>query len=138
MIDTQTEFGRRVARRLGEERIVWLTTVGGDGRPQPRPVWFLWDGESFLVYSKPDTAKLRHIAERPQVSLNLDSDGAGGDIVVFSGRAAVDPYAPPADQVPAYAEKYRDGFRRLAMTPAEFAESYAVAIRIWPEGLRGH
>lgn len=138
MIDTTTEFGRRVARRLSAERIIWLTTVGGNGTPQPRPVWFLWDGESFLIYSRPNTAKLKHVAAQPQVALNLDGDGLGGDIVVVTGRAAIDHAAPPADQVPAYAEKYRDGFRRINMSPAEFAQSYSVAIRIWPEALRGH
>lgn len=138
MIDKTTEFGQRVAHRLGEERIIWLTTVDGDGTPQPRPVWFLWDGESFLIYSRPGTAKLRHIPFRPQVSLNFDSDGAGGDIVVFKGQAGIDPSAPPADQVPAYAEKYRSGFARINMSPAVFGQTYSVAIRIWPEGLRGH
>ncbi|MFN2221177.1 MAG: TIGR03667 family PPOX class F420-dependent oxidoreductase [Candidatus Promineifilaceae bacterium] len=138
MIDMTTEFGQRVARRLSQERIIWLTTTGRDGTPQPRPVWFLWDGESFLIYSRPGGAKLRHIAARPQVSLNLDGDGAGGDIVVFTGRAALDPRAPTADQVPAYAEKYRSGFQRLNMSPIQFGQTYSEAIRVWPESLRGH
>ena len=138
MLDTTTEFGRRVTRRLGEERIIWLTTAGSDGTPQPRPVWFLWDGESFLIYSRPNTAKLKHIAARPHVALNLDGDGRGGDIVIFTGRAAIDPTIPAADQLPAYAEKYREGFQRINMTPAEFARVYSVAIRVWPEALRGH
>jgi hypothetical protein len=48
MIDTNTEFGQRVARRLAEERIAWLTTIDSNGAPQPRPIWFLWDGATFL------------------------------------------------------------------------------------------
>ncbi len=44
MIDEATEFRARAARRLREERIAWLTTVGGSGMPQQVPVWFLWDG----------------------------------------------------------------------------------------------
>ena len=138
MIDTTTEFGQRVARRLAEERIAWLTTIDSRGVPQPRPIWFLWDGETFLIYSRPATAKLRHIAERPQVALNLDGDGRGGDIIVFTGRAEVDPATPPADQHPAYAAKYEPGFARIGMTPAQFAASYSVAIRITPHKLRGH
>ena len=61
MIDLSTEFGQRVQRRLTEERIIWLTTVSEGSTPQPRPVWFLWDGETFLIYSRPNTYKLRHI-----------------------------------------------------------------------------
>ncbi len=138
MIDTNTEFGQRVARRLAEERIAWLTSIDGNGVPQPRPIWFLWDGETFLIYSRPGTAKLRHIAERPQVALHLDGDGLGGDIVVFTGEAQIDPQAPPADQMPAYVAKYQPGFARIRMTPAEFAANYSVALRVTPLKLRGH
>jgi PPOX class probable F420-dependent enzyme len=39
--------------RLREEKVAWLTTVGQNGRPYPAPVWFLWDGQAFLIYSQP-------------------------------------------------------------------------------------
>jgi PPOX class probable F420-dependent enzyme len=91
-----------------------------------------------LIYSRPGTAKLQHIAERPQVALHLDGDGLGGAIVVFTGQAEIDSAGPPADQVPAYVAKYRPGFARIGMTPAEFAASYSVALRVTPLKLRGH
>jgi len=138
MIDTTTEFGRRVARRLTEERIIWLTTISPDGTPQPRPVWFLWDGETFLIYSKPNTHKLQHIANTPNVALNLDGNGLGGDIVVFTGQAALDASAPPANEISAYAEKYQEGIKRISMSAEEFARTYSVALRITPTNLRGH
>jgi PPOX class probable F420-dependent enzyme len=138
MLDLTTEFGRRVARRLAEERIIWLTTVSNDLSPQPRPVWFWWDGECVLIYSRPGTHKLHHIERIPKVALNLDGDGLGGDIVVLTGEAWVEEDAPPADQVPAYVEKYREGFARLRMSPREFADSYSVPVRVRPTGLRGH
>lgn len=138
MIDTRTEFGRRMARRLREERIIWLTTVAGDNTPQPRPVWFLWDGETFLIYSRPKTHKLRHIARSPKVSLNLDGDGLGGDIVVFTGEARIAEDAPSANEVAEYVEKYEAGFARIGMTAEEFAEIYSVALRVTPTNMRGH
>ena len=33
MLDESTEFGARVARRLSEEQLMWLTTVRADGTP---------------------------------------------------------------------------------------------------------
>ena len=138
IIDSTTEFGQRVARRLQEERIGWLTTVDSSGAPQPRPIWFLWDGETFLIYSRADAHKLHHITTNPQVALNLDSDGLGGDIIVFTGEAWLDETVSPANQVPAYVEKYRDGMKRLNMTPDQFAEVYPAALRIKPLKLRGH
>src|SRR3954451_7916261 len=49
--DPATPFGERVAQRLREEVVIWLTTTGADGTPQPAPVWFLWEGETFLIYT---------------------------------------------------------------------------------------
>lgn len=138
MIDLSGDFGRRVARRLEEERIIWLTTTGSDGTPQPRPVWFLWQNESILIYSRPNTAKLRHIRVNPSVSLNLDGDGRGGDIVVIHGTASIEQGGPAADQVAAYVEKYAPGFDRLSMSAAQFAQTYTVPIRVHLEKLRGH
>ncbi len=138
MVDFGTEFGARVARRLEQEIVIWLTTVRADGTPQPSPVWFWWDGTTFLIYSRPDTPKLRNIAVQPRVALNFNSDKQGGDIVVFSGEARIDPNAPPADQVPEYVDKYRNGIRDLGMTPAQFAQAYSVAIRVTPTNVRGH
>jgi PPOX class probable F420-dependent enzyme len=137
-IDTTSEFGKRAARRLGDQLIYWLVTVGADGTPQPSPVWALWDGRTFLVYSQPDTPKLRNIAGRPRVALHLDGDGHGGDIVVVTGEARIDLQAPPADRVPEYVTKYREGMRRIGMTPESFARAYSVAVRVTPSHLRGH
>ena len=75
MIDAGSQFGARADRRLREEVLAWLVTVRADGQPQPSPVWFLWDGESFLVYSQAGRQKVRNIERNPLVSLHLDGDG---------------------------------------------------------------
>jgi PPOX class probable F420-dependent enzyme len=130
VIDEGTEFGARVARRLREELVVWLTTVTPAGAPLPRPVGFLWDGgELVSMYSQPG-ARVRNIAANPRVTLNFDGDGSGGDIVVLSGIAQADPDAPAADAVPAWLEKYAAQMDRAGMTPASFAGRYSVPVRI--------
>jgi len=136
MIDTNTETGRRVARRLEQEGILWLVTVRDDGLPQPSPVWFFWDGESFLIYSQPQKQKLRNIARNEKVALHLNSDESGSNIVIIDGKAAIDQGAPPSDQVPAYIEKYRSGIESLGMTPEGFAQDFSMPIRVIPTGLR--
>jgi PPOX class probable F420-dependent enzyme len=138
MIDLSSTFGQRVQRRLKEERIIWLTTVSESARPQPRPVWFLWDGETFMIYSRPNTFKLQHLQNNPNVALHLDGNGMGGDIVVFIGVAEIPEDALPANEVTPYVEKYRDGMERLNMTPEVFGDSYSVPIRVKPLSLRGH
>ncbi|HEY8293419.1 MAG TPA: TIGR03667 family PPOX class F420-dependent oxidoreductase [Thermomicrobiales bacterium] len=137
-IDTTTDFGKRVERRLREETIVWLTTVRRDGTPQPAPVWFLWDGESVLMYSRPNQQKQRNIEHNPKVSLHFDGDGRGGDIIVLTGEARVVPDAPPATDVPAYVEKYAEPIKHIGMDASSFVAAYSVAIRITPTDVRGH
>jgi PPOX class probable F420-dependent enzyme len=138
VLDETTEFGRRASLRLREDAIGWLTTVDAKGTPQPVPVWFLWDGErSVLVYSRPGTAKLRNLERNPRVSLNLDGDGRGGDIVVCLGEAAVS-NDPPADRIEEYVAKYDGLIARNGWTPASFAADYSVPVRVTIERIRGH
>jgi PPOX class probable F420-dependent enzyme len=137
MMDTSTEFGARAERRLREERLAWLVTVRPNGQPEPLPVWFLWEGESFLVYSEPGKRKLRNIEANPRVSLHLDGDGSGGDIIVVYGEARVSD-DPPGDQVPAYVEKYEASMERLGWSAPQFARLYSVPIRISFGSLHGH
>ncbi len=98
----------------------------------------MWDDETFLIYSQPDTYKLHHIARNPKVALNLDSDGRGGDIVVFTGEASIDSNALPANEIVDYADKYQEGIAGIGMTPEQFAKSFSVALRVKPISLRGH
>jgi PPOX class probable F420-dependent enzyme len=136
-LDTSSEFGARVERRLREELIIWLTTVREDGTPQPSPVWFLWDGQTILIYSQPATPKLRNIERNQTVALNLNGDRSGGDIVIITGTAHIATDAPPANRVAEYLAKYRDPIAEIQMTPESFAQAYSVPIRVTPTHLRG-
>lgn len=138
--DPSTPFGERVARRLRDERLMWLTTVDANGTPQPTPIWFLWDEatSTFLIYSRSDAKRLEHLQWNPKVALNFDGNGSGGDIIVFTGEAEVSTADPPADQLPAYVEKYRDFIARSYNTPENFASIYSVALRMMPRRIRGH
>ena len=119
---------RRTESRLKKEEVIWLGTAGSDGRPQAVPVWFLWDGKSFLIYSQ-DGIKVRHIQANPNVELHLNSDPAGDDLVRVSGQATIEK-APPAHGNAEYLRKYGRAIRNLGMTPASFAEKYHHPIRV--------
>ena len=136
-VDLSTDFGARVDRRLRDEIIIWLTTVRPNGVPEPSPVWFYWDGATILIYSMPGKTKLKAIAANPHVALNFDGDTTGGDIVVLTGEARVDPAAPPAHLMPEYLAKYLKPIAGIGMTPESFATGYSVAIRVTPTKVRG-
>lgn len=138
-IDTSTDFGKRVERRLRDEQVAWLTTVDGDGRPFPSPVWFLREDDgTVLIYSEPNKTKLRNIASNAQVSLNFNADEHGNDVIILSGAAVIDESANPVANHDAYCTKYRDGIESLGMTAETFSTTYSVAIRVILQGVRGH
>jgi PPOX class probable F420-dependent enzyme len=138
MIDLTSKFGRKAKRHLKQQYVVWLTTVSSDLSPQPRPVWFIWDGASFLIFSQPHAHKVRHITAHPQAALHFNTDETGDkDVIIFVGNAVIDSAVPPAHRVRAYLRKYRVGMEELGMTPEQFSREYSVAIRVTPTTLRG-
>jgi PPOX class probable F420-dependent enzyme len=138
MIDFSSDFGVRALNRLSTERIIWLTTVDRRAVPQTRPVWFLWDEGSILVYSRPKTHKVRHIRVNSHVSINFNSDSQGGNIVVLLGEARILKTPIPKELTDRYVEKYRQGMENLGLPPADFLNTYSVPIKITPTSLRGH
>jgi PPOX class probable F420-dependent enzyme len=138
MIDLTTEFGRAVEQHLKSESVIWLTTVDSHLTPQPRPVWFLWEYGTVLIFSQPGAYKVKHIRQHPQVALHFNTDDTGDKhVIVMTGEASIDPNGVTSDQIPAYLEKYKTGIADLNMTPEAFNAEYATLIRITPSELRG-
>lgn len=138
MISLTSDFGRAVEQFLETEYVIWLTTVDSNLTPQPRPVWFIWEEDSFLIFSKPNAHKVKHIAKNPNVALHFNTDDTGDRrVIIFTGPAAADANCPPAHQMPAYLQKYESGILALDMTPESFSAEYSTAIRIRPAQVRG-
>jgi PPOX class probable F420-dependent enzyme len=130
------EIDPQVDERLRTERIIWLTTTRPDGQPQASPIWFLWDGRSFVTYSLAATPRIRNIEGNPRVALNLSDDGIGGRIVTLEGTASIERAAPPPNEDAGYIAKYRDLIEDSGSTSEAFAKEYPVAIRIVPTRIR--
>ncbi len=139
MLDFNSKFGRVVKKHLKNEYFVWLTTVDSEGTPQPRPVWFIWEKDSFLIFSQPKAYKVRHLKITPKVSLHFNTTDEAGekDVIIFIGEAVFDRDVPPAYKVKAYLKKYKTGIIGLNATPQEFSKEYSTAIRIKPTEVRG-
>jgi PPOX class probable F420-dependent enzyme len=135
VLDPREREHRRIAKRLEDELVVWLTTVRPDGQPQSVPVWFLWDGESFRIFSQPGKPKLDNIRKNGRVNLHLGATETGGDVVVFEGVAELLD-GPPATELPEYIVKYSEQIEEYDWTPESFAEDYSEPLLIRPEKLR--
>ena len=134
----QGAFGERVTDRLRDERVLWLTTVGADGTPQPNPVWFLWEEPStILVYNRTDANRLTHIATRPRVALNFDGDGKGSNIIVLTGAARVVDARPLPHSHSSYLAKYESAMIRVGGSVEGFSAQYPVAMEIAIDRIRG-
>ena len=135
--DQATAYGERVRRRLTDEMMIWLTTVGRDGTPQPNPVGFLWDGgDTLLTYSQTEARRLANIRRQPLVSLNFDSNG-GDDIVVLTGTAEILNDYPAVPENPAWLEKYGEAIDARFGDAVKFAERFSVPVRIHLTRVRG-
>jgi PPOX class probable F420-dependent enzyme len=124
------ELTQEVSDRLIADHYGWLTTVAKSGQPVPRLIWFYFDGAKLTVYSMPRAAKITHIKAHPQVSLNLDSDGNGGGIIVVGGVAVVDATDVDCRDDEPYWGKYREDAARFGLTEA--MASYSTRLTITP------
>ena len=135
MIDESVETGARAAERLRTSRVIWMTTVSGRGVPQTSPVWFLWDGGDFTVYSL-DSPRSSNVTKNPSVGLHLDGNGLGGDIVVVEGLARVEHSLPPVPDNDDYLAKYGEIMAERSWSPEWFGSRYSVPLAITPTKFR--
>lgn len=112
------EFTHEVTSRLESDHYGWLTTVAKSGQPVPKLVWFYFDGADVVVYTMPGAAKVRHVENHPRVSLNLDSDGNGGGIIVVGGEARVDATGSDPRNDGPYWAKYEADAAQFGLTDA--------------------
>ncbi|MEP7137383.1 MAG: TIGR03667 family PPOX class F420-dependent oxidoreductase [Chloroflexota bacterium] len=139
MFDLNTKFGRFAKKHLKSEYFIWLTTVDSTGTPQPKPVWFIWENDTVLIFSQAKAHKVKHIQNNPNVSLHFNSEDEKGEkrLIIVTGIAKVDQDCPPGNKIRAYIRKYKSGISGLNSTAEEFGKEYSVAIRITPTNLRG-
>jgi PPOX class probable F420-dependent enzyme len=137
-IDTCTEFGAQVDRRLTDDRIGWFTSMRPDGTPQPAPIWFHWDGETFLILSEPTSRRIRNLAANPKASLHFNCGDDGENVVVFTGEATVSTTLPPKERLDAYFTKYEAGLKQIEMTREGVLQTYSTAIYLTPARVTGH
>ena len=135
MLDLSKERDVHVDQRLRSDPIIWLTTVRPDGRPHTIPVWFLWDGQTILVVSQPNTQKIRNLRSNPNVTLALDGTDEGGDVVVLEGKAELLEENVTELNPPGYFTKYSSSIQEMGETPENLAQSFSQPIRITPTKL---
>jgi PPOX class probable F420-dependent enzyme len=133
--DPANDVHARALARLRSEQIAWIGTTGRDGYPHAVPVWFLWRDGRALMFSEPNTAKVRNLRADGRVVLHLEAGADHEQLTVLRGTATLSPQ-PTAEWLDSvgdeYAQKYRGGLAGLKLTLPEMAARYSVVIEITP------
>ena len=137
---TATDQAHRlsVEAALRDDPVVWLSSVQRDGRPHLVPVWFHWDGEQIVAFSKPGARKVDNLRDRPSVMLAVGTPGPDFDVELIEATAEL-PDQPAASLMPeGFGAKYRELLRRGGLTVQRFAEVYSQAIVLKPTRFVGY
>lgn len=123
---------------LRDDPVVWLSSVQRDGRPHLVPVWFHWDGERIVAFSKPGARKVDNLRDEPRVMLAVGTPGPDFDVELIEATAEL-PDAHAADVMPdGFGAKYRELLRRAGLTVQRFAEVYSQPIVLRPTRFLGY
>jgi PPOX class probable F420-dependent enzyme len=122
------ELTPEVTGRLTQDHYGWLTTVAKSGQPVPKLIWFYSDGTALFVYTEPGAAKVAHVKRHPQVSVNLDSDGNGGGVIVIGGEATIDAEGVDCREDAPYWAKYGEAAEKFGL--ADAMGNYSTRLRI--------
>ena len=137
MLDLSQSKNAHIDQRLRTETMIWLSSVKPNGDPHMVPVWFLWDGNAVLIFSQPNTQKMRNLQGNPHVMLALDTADDGGDIVMLTGTAELDETTNMAAAFPAYIQKYGQQIQSFGWSIESMAQDYSRAIRVTPTKFLG-
>jgi PPOX class probable F420-dependent enzyme len=123
---------------LRDDPVVWLSSVQADGRPHLVPVWFHWDGERIIAFSKPHARKVENLRGRPRVMLAVGTPGPDFEVELIEAEAEL-PDTPAADVMPqGFGAKYRELLRRAGLSVQRFAEVYSQPIVLKPTRFVGY
>jgi PPOX class probable F420-dependent enzyme len=115
---------------LAQEEVAWIASVRPDGRPHLVPLWFCWDGDAIVVFSKADAQKVRNLARDPRAMVAVGEAGADMRIDLLEAVAELGP--PPVGLPDTFVDKYRDRLTHLGLSVQRFAETYPLPIRLRP------
>ena len=84
-----SEIGPEITAFLESQRNLVLGTLRKDGSPQASPVWYLWNGDAFVISTITATAKWWTLKRDPRASICVD-DPATGQMVIAYGDAVLE------------------------------------------------
>jgi hypothetical protein len=86
--DVAEVMAKPIAQRLlHDEPLLRLSYTALDGGPRVIPLGYLWDGNSFLIWTIPISAKVRALEADPRVAITIDIVGPPLRVLLARGQA---------------------------------------------------
>ena len=123
---------------LRDDPVLWLSSVQANGRPHVVPVWFHWNGERIVAFSKPRARKVDNLRDQPRVMLAVGTPGPDFEVELIEATAEL-PDSSASDVMPVgFGAKYQELLRRAGLTVQRFAEVYSQPIVLRPTRFLGY
>jgi PPOX class probable F420-dependent enzyme len=101
------------------------------GAPQLSVVWYVWDGNDFILYTKKDRAKYANIKRNPAISLIVDDTPTHTSVVAYGQAEIIErDFAALARLL---MEKYLPAARREEALKELLADPKSVMVVLHPE-----
>ena len=63
-----------IGELLNADLVAHLATVDAAGWPHTTPIWFLWDGDAFLLSARPHRPHVRRLRRDPRATICVDDE----------------------------------------------------------------
>jgi PPOX class probable F420-dependent enzyme len=123
---------------LRQDPVVWLGSVQRDGRPHVVPVWFHWDGDCIVAFSKPNARKVDNLRDQPNVMLAVGMPGPEFEVELIEATAELPEHDASTVMPEGFGAKYGDLLRRAGLTAQCFADVYSQPIVLRPTRFLGY
>ncbi|MDQ3044823.1 MAG: pyridoxamine 5'-phosphate oxidase family protein [Chloroflexota bacterium] len=77
-----------------------------DGTPRVVPIWFHWNGKTFVMGSDPNSPKVDALRANPDVALTIDTDDFPHKVLMVRGKVSVELVDGIAKEYAASANRY--------------------------------
>jgi hypothetical protein len=90
MADVAEIMNRPITQQLlRDEPLLRLAYTGLDHGPRVIPIGYLWDGTRFLLWTIPNSAKVRALSADPRVAITIDVLGPPPRVLLARGQATM-------------------------------------------------
>lgn len=121
---------------LASPTLMRLAYVGANGQPHVVPIWYQYADGEFVVVTGPKADKVRHISQRPRVSLTIDTDSRPYKVLLVDGVATVEHTEGMAAEYPAIVRKHLGAAAEGYLARMEGRVKRQVRIRIKPTAVQ--